>query len=52
MTDDEWFWFMIPEASDAEIESFCERVAIKVAEGIEENEARRQAYDARITDTK
>jgi hypothetical protein len=52
MTDEEWFKAMIPDATAAEIEAFCERVAIKVADGTRESDARRQALDTRIPYTR
>ena len=43
--DDElWLTKVHPMATIAEIEAFCERVAIKVAEGYSEATARYQAY--------
>jgi len=44
MTDEEWLLDISPLATDDEIESFTERVAIMVADDINEHRARQLAY--------
>ena len=44
MTDEEWLLDIHPLATDDEIESFTERVAIMVADDINEHRARQLAY--------
>jgi hypothetical protein len=44
MTDTEWLLDISPLATDDEIESFTERVAIMVADDINEHRARQLAY--------
>lgn len=42
--DYEWITKVHPNRTRAELESFLERVAIKAADGIDEFDARKQAY--------
>lgn len=44
MTDEEWLLEISPLATDDEIESFTERVAIMVADDINEHRARQLAW--------
>lgn len=44
MTDTDWFLDLLPDASQDEIENFTERVAIMVADDINEHRARHLAY--------
>lgn len=39
--DESWLYDMYPQASDYEIDRFSERVAIRVVDGMLEDEARR-----------
>ena len=40
MNDAEWLTQAKPDVSDAQVEEFCERVAIRVADDMDEFEAR------------
>ena len=44
MTDEQWLLDIHPLATEDEIENFCERVAIMVADDINEHRARQLAY--------
>jgi len=41
-TDETWLYDRLGKATTAEVENFCERVAIRVAEGWEEGRSRRE----------
>lgn len=41
-TDETWLYDRLGKATTAEVENFCERVSIRVAEGWEEGRARRE----------
>lgn len=45
MDDAQFLRFMLPDANDAEIQRFCERVAVMVVDGpVDEDTAREAAY--------
>jgi len=52
MTDKNWLKQQLPDATEAEIEAFCERVAIKWADGVSIEDARGQALVGILTDRK
>lgn len=42
--DEQWLTARLPRVTDRDIEYFCERVAIRVADGMDEGRARNLTY--------